>query len=238
VSHRTSPAGIYRGHQPFAPLKRRTGALVAGLRVPEEAAERFTEHCDATDVFGCRVFVQRFKREGFKIADVYHNPQQAAWRIWKAGPPPRVIRSICDVEKCVNPDHLIGSDWTCEGGHPRVREWSLVTTRSGGECWICILCHNARHEVCARGHDLEEYGRTKTDVRGGRDYRVCSECIRIRARERYAEQASKVLEQKRQWRLAHEEQYQNELRRRRERYVERRREKHAAAAPEQQREAS
>ena len=237
MSHRTSPAGIYRGHQPYTPLKRRTGATVAGLRVPEDAAERFAEHCSRPDVYGCRVFVMRFKREGFKIADVYHNPQQAAWRIWK-GTPPRVIQAICDVPRCVNPDHLIGSDWTCENGHPKVRGWSLVTTRAGGECWICIICHNARHELCSRGHDLEVLGKTKTDAREGRQYRVCMECIRIRARERYREQADLVQERKHQWRLDHPEQYQRELQRRRERYVERRRERLGSTVPEQQREAS
>lgn len=235
MSRRTSRPGVYTGHQPFTPLVKRTGALVDGLPMPEDVAERFLEHCDAPDVFGCRVYVKRYRREGFKIANVYHNPQQAAWRIWKAGPPPRVIASTCGVERCVNPDHLIGSDWTCVNGHPKVREWSLVTTRSGGECWVCLICHIARHEVCSRGHDLETYGKMKTDIRDGRTYRVCSECIRIRGRERYAEQAKKVLEQKRRWRLTHPVQYQAELQRRRERYVERRRAAAAAAAPEQQR---
>jgi hypothetical protein len=239
MSKRTAPPGIYKGHQPYAPLRRRSGALVAGLAVPQDAADRFIEHCDTPDVFGCRVFVPRFKREGFKIAGVYHNPQQAAWRIWKTNAPPRVIRSTCDVERCVNPDHLIGSDWTCENGHPRVRDWSLITTRSGSECWICLICHHARHdEVCARGHDFTEHGVIKTDIRDGRRYRVCMECIRIKNRERYAANAAAVQATKRQWRINHPVEYQEELRRRRQRYVETRAARLAATAPDQEREAS
>lgn len=210
----------FSGRQPYALSESpriRKGALALGIEVTEQHRTSFMDRVRIDPMTDC------WSRDRAQtIVNVDHSPQQAAWRLYKGGIVPRFMMTTCDEPACCNPWHLIGSDWVCAMGHPRAREYQIITTKAGRECWICVICHNERWSKCIAGHDMTSddpyYVKVQQTSHG--PVRVCMECQRRRSRESYERRKEDVRAMKRRHRAENTESYQRDLARKRQRYAE------------------